>query len=100
MAGQKNFMRRPAGSRAAQAGFALYAQMRRGIKDFCKAFAEAKRAFPYPLHMAGADAFAPIGQIDRNKKYNLKLFGECRMSEDPNGAPQRVSELLRAAGYR
>lgn len=85
---------------AEDAGNFAYAQMRRGIKDFCKAFAEAKRAFPYPLHMAGADAFAPIGQIDRNKKYNLKLFGKCRMSEDPNGAPQRVSELLREAGYR
>ena len=84
---------------AEDAGNFAYAQMRRGIKDFCKAFAEAKRAFPYPLHMAGADAFAPIGQIDRNKKYNLKLFGSLHVSTEPNMQPEDMSSVFSEMGY-
>lgn len=89
----------PVYGEAEDAGNPAYEQMRRGIKDFCQAFAEAKRAFPYPLHIAGADAFAPIARVNRNRRYNLRLFGRCKMGVDPNGEVVRVRRLLREAGY-
>ena len=89
----------PVYGEAEDAGNPAYEQMRRGIKDFCRDFAEAKRAFQYPLHIAGADAFAPVAYINKNRQYNLRLFSSLHVSTEPNTRPDEMNSVLEEMGY-
>ncbi len=86
---------RPVFGRPENARQGAFEEMRRGMSDFCALFHEARNCLPYPLQISAEDAYAPIRQINRNRRYNLALYGDLNASPEPNGRPVALRKLLR-----
>lgn len=80
-------------------GLVACAQFRHGIRDFCAEFAESANKLGFPLRISGAEAYAPVAQVNGNVEYNLKLFGELKTNAEPNCEPLTMRELLDEVGY-